>query len=243
MPISLQTRLLRVLESGEVSPLGSGKAVKVNLQIIAATNQRLHEKVADGTFREDLFFRLAGMIVNIPPLREREDRAQLIETILESVVGADDLPEMKPAAWKKLLDYSWPGNVRELKHVLHRASLFAEDGVIKPSDITLPFENRIKTISERLEVPVLKVPDMPPQRRTGELGDDSSPVVGNGGQLNGSHEFVNLDARQALANLEGQTIQAALSSHGNQIDRAAKALGMSKATLYRKIKRYGIRTA
>ncbi|MNN93956.1 DNA-binding transcriptional regulator DhaR [compost metagenome] len=61
--------------------------------------------------------------------------------------------------------------------------------------------------------------------------------------MNGSHEFVNLDARQALANLEGQTIQAALSSHGNQIDRAAKALGMSKATLYRKIKRYGIRTA
>jgi len=242
MPLPLQTRLLRVLESGEVSPLGSGKAVKVNLQIIAATNQRLHEKVADGTFREDLFFRLAGMIVNIPPLREREDRAQLIETILESVVGTDDLPEMKPAAWKKLLDYSWPGNVRELKHVLHRASLFAEEGVIKPSDITLPFENRIKTISERLVVPVHKEPDMP-HSRAGELENDSSPVVVNGNQLVSSHEFVNLDARQALANLEGQTIQAALSSHGNQIDRAAKALGMSKATLYRKIKRYGIRTA
>ncbi|MNC54301.1 Acetoin catabolism regulatory protein [compost metagenome] len=148
---------------------------------------------------------------------------------------------MKPAAWKKLLDYSWPGNVRELRHVLYRASLFAEDGVIKPSDITLPFENRIKTISERLEVPAIKDAStfISP---AGELEIESS-VVAIASQACSAHEFVNLDARQALANLEGQTIQAALSSHGNQIDRAAKALGMSKATLYRKIKRYGIRAS
>ncbi|MCO5365977.1 sigma-54-dependent Fis family transcriptional regulator [Pseudomonas alliivorans] len=237
MPLSLQTRLLRVLESGEVSPLGAGKAVQVNLQIIAATNQRLHEKVTDGSFREDLFFRLAGMIVNIPPLRERDDRGQLIETVLETVVGDDPTPTMKPAAWKKLLDYSWPGNVRELKHVLHRASLFAEEGVISASDITLPFENRIKSIAERLGTPPASSFALPP-----------APVVISGPSQNdadsseiGVDAVLNLDARQALAELEGQTIQAAMAAHGNNVDKAARSLGMSKATLYRKIKRYGIR--
>ncbi|MEE5138384.1 sigma-54-dependent Fis family transcriptional regulator [Pseudomonas alliivorans] len=237
MPLNLQTRLLRVLESGEVSPLGAGKAVQVNLQIIAATNQRLHEKVTDGSFREDLFFRLAGMIVNIPPLRERDDRGQLIETVLETVVGDDPTPTMKPAAWKKLLDYSWPGNVRELKHVLHRASLFAEEGVISASDITLPFENRIKSIAERLGTPPASSFALPP-----------APVVISGPSQNdadsseiGVDAVLNLDARQALAELEGQTIQAAMSAHGNNVDKAARSLGMSKATLYRKIKRYGIR--
>ncbi|MGQ3820245.1 sigma-54-dependent Fis family transcriptional regulator [Pseudomonas alliivorans] len=237
MPLTLQTRLLRVLESGEVSPLGAGKAVQVNLQIIAATNQRLHEKVTDGSFREDLFFRLAGMIVNIPPLRERDDRGQLIETVLETVVGDDPTPTMKPAAWKKLLDYSWPGNVRELKHVLHRASLFAEEGVISASDITLPFENRIKSIAERLGTPPASSFALPP-----------APVVISGPSQNdadsseiGVDAVLNLDARQALAELEGQTIQAAMSAHGNNVDKAARSLGMSKATLYRKIKRYGIR--
>ncbi|MEE4687243.1 sigma-54-dependent Fis family transcriptional regulator [Pseudomonas alliivorans] len=237
MPLSLQTRLLRVLESGEVSPLGAGKAVQVNLQIIAATNQRLHEKVTDGSFREDLFFRLAGMIVNIPPLRERDDRGQLIETVLETVVGDDPTPTMKPAAWKKLLDYSWPGNVRELKHVLHRASLFAEEGVISASDITLPFENRIKSIAERLGTPLAPYFALPP-----------APVVISGPSQNdadsseiGVDAVLNLDARQALAELEGQTIQAAMAAHGNNVDKAARSLGMSKATLYRKIKRYGIR--
>ncbi|MEE4891781.1 sigma-54-dependent Fis family transcriptional regulator [Pseudomonas alliivorans] len=237
MPLTLQTRLLRVLESGEVSPLGAGKAVQVNLQIIAATNQRLHEKVTDGSFREDLFFRLAGMIVNIPPLRERDDRGQLIETVLETVVGDDPTPTMKPAAWKKLLDYSWPGNVRELKHVLHRASLFAEEGVISASDITLPFENRIKSIAERLGTPPASSFALPP-----------APVVISGPSQNdadsseiGVDAVLNLDARQALAELEGQTIQAAMAAHGNNVDKAARSLGMSKATLYRKIKRYGIR--
>ena len=235
MPLTLQTRLLRVLESGEVSPLGSGKAIQVNLQIIAATNQRLHEKVADGTFREDLFFRLAGMIVNIPALRDRDDRGQLIETVLESVVGEDEVPTMKPAAWKKLLDYSWPGNVRELKHVLHRASLFAEDGVISPADITLPFENRIKSISERLGSTAPAPAEFAQVALTGE------ERRGEQQHLAPSIPVLNMDARQALADLEGQTIQAAMIAHGNQVDKAARSLGMSKATLYRKIKRYGIR--
>lgn len=240
MPLVLQTRLLRVLESGEVSPLGSGKSIQVDLQIIAATNQRLHEKVADGSFREDLFFRLAGMIVDIPALRDRDDRGQLIESVLETVVGNDEVPTLKPAAWRKLMDYSWPGNVRELKHVLHRASLFAEDGVIKPSDISLPFETRVKSLAERLgaapAVTALSASDhVPIIHPSQELPRGLDPTAPAG--------VVTMHARRALADLEGQTIQAAMLAHDNQVIPAARALGMSKATLYRKLKRYGIKTS
>lgn len=240
MPLALQTRLLRVLESGEVSPLGGGKAVRVDVQIIAATNQHLHEKVADGSFREDLFFRLAGMIIDLPPLREREDKAQLIERVLEGVCGDSKAPTLKPSAWRKLLDYSWPGNVRELRHVLHRASLFAEDGEIRASDIMLPFENRIKPIADRLAAvstpspSAVRSPAYPEQPRESsceDLDDATDLVV----------HVTGVNARTTLDQVEAKAISQALVASGGNVDLAGKALGMSKATLYRKIKRYGIR--
>lgn len=234
MPLALQTRLLRVLESGEVSPLGGGKAVKIDVQIIAATNQRLHEKVAEGSFREDLFFRLAGMIVDIPPLREREDKAQLIEIVLQSVCSDGPVPTLKSSAWRKLLDYPWPGNVRELRHVLHRASLFAEGGEIKASDIYLPFESRVKTLSERIAAsPTLNPSQSEPASEPSlpSNSDDSADVVVH---VNG------MNARTTLEQVESKTIHQALTASGGNVEMAGKALGMSKATLYRKIKRYGI---
>ncbi|MDG9889976.1 MULTISPECIES: sigma-54-dependent Fis family transcriptional regulator [Pseudomonas] len=235
MPLALQTRLLRVLESGEVSPLGGGKAVRVDVQIIAATNQRLHEKVAAGEFREDLFFRLAGMIIDLPPLREREDKAQLIEVVLQGVCGDEPTPTLKSSAWKKLLSYSWPGNVRELRHVLHRAALFAEGGEVKATDIVLPFENRIRPITERM---AMEVPTQLVESRKAEVAqdyialDDASDVV---------IHVTGVNARTTLDQVEAKAISQALTASCGSVDQACKALGMSKATLYRKLKRYGIR--
>lgn len=237
MPLALQTRLLRVLESGEVSPLGGGKAVRVDVQIIAATNQRLHEKVAAGEFREDLFFRLSGMIIDLPPLREREDKAQLIETVLQGVCGDDPVPVLKPSAWKKLLEYSWPGNVRELRHVLHRASLFADGGEVRASDIVLPFENRIRPLAERL-APVATArptPEQPARDKPSidaEALDDAADLVVH---------VTGVNARTTLDQVESKAISQALAASAGNVESACKALGMSKATLYRKIKRYGIR--
>lgn len=234
MPLALQTRLLRVLESGEVSPLGGGKAVRVDVQIIAATNQRLHEKVAAGEFREDLFFRLSGMIIDLPPLREREDKAQLIETVLQGVCGDDPVPVLKPSAWKKLLEYPWPGNVRELRHVLHRATLFAESGEVRASDIVLPFENRIRPFAERLASaaaePVAPAHGVVPV--DAEALDDAADLVVH---------VTGVNARTTLSHVESKAISQALAASAGNVESACKALGMSKATLYRKVKRYGIR--
>lgn len=235
MPLTLQTRLLRVLESGEVCPLGAGKPIQVNVQIIAATNQRLHEKVADGSFREDLFFRLAGMIIELPALRDREDKAQLIETILQGVCTDVPVPELKPSAWKKLLGYPWPGNVRELRHVLHRAVLFAEGGEVRASDIVLPFESRISSFRER----VAAAPSV--ASCTVQDNDTTTDEPAHERHVPALVHVSGVDARHTLATVEGKAIEAALISHQNNIIRAADALGMSKATLYRKIKRYGIR--
>ncbi|WP_449432123.1 sigma-54-dependent Fis family transcriptional regulator [Pseudomonas putida] len=235
MPLALQTRLLRVLESGEVSPLGGGKAVRVDVQIIAATNQRLHEKVAAGAFREDLFFRLSGMIIDLPPLREREDKAQLIETVLQGVCGDDAVPVLKPSAWKKLLEYPWPGNVRELRHVLHRATLFADGGEVRASDIVLPFENRIRPLAERLAVAPAAAPEPSAPAEgvaaTAALDDVADLVV----------HVTGVNARTTLDQVEAKAISQALAASAGNVEVACKALGMSKATLYRKIKRYAIR--
>lgn len=232
MPLSLQTRLLRVLESGEVCPLGAGKPIQVNVQIIAATNQRLHEKVTDGTFREDLFFRLAGMIIELPALRDREDKGQLIEALLRSVCTDVPVPELRAAAWKKLMGYTWPGNVRELRHVLHRAVLLAEGGEVRAADIVLPFESGIASFRDR-------VAGMASTQRVAAgaevIDDDSAADTRAVVHVSGIH------ARQTLQAVESKAIEAALTVHEGNIACAAEALGMSKATLYRKIKRHGIR--
>ncbi|RKS18955.1 transcriptional regulator of acetoin/glycerol metabolism [Pseudomonas sp. WPR_5_2] len=142
MPLSLQTRLLRVLESGEVSPLGAGKAVKVDLQIIAATNQDVREKVERGEFRLDLYYRLAGLVVDVTPLREREDIDLLADNILKRL-SAEQL-SLSPDARHAIAMHDWPGNIRELKNVLHRAVHIAESSEITAEDLMLPAAQNVK---------------------------------------------------------------------------------------------------
>ncbi|MBD2837846.1 sigma-54-dependent Fis family transcriptional regulator [Pseudomonas sp. JM0905a] len=221
MPLVLQTRLLRVLESGEVSPLGSGKPRHVDLQVIAATNQRLHDKVAEGSFREDLFFRLAGVIVNLPPLRQREDKDFIIKALLADLCRTSSSVQLTKAAEEMLMSYSWPGNVREMKHVLHRASLLCDDGVIDAKDISLPFQRRETTPSaDRLRLP--------------------SPSAYE--DVSDRFESPSIAAKMAVAEAEGKVIAEAMAANDGNVEEAAKTLGMSRATLYRKLKKYGIKS-
>lgn len=191
MPIALQTRLLRVLENREVWPLGALKPVPVDIRLISATHRDLGRMAEEGAFRADLYFRLRGMEVRLPALRERADRDDIIRQI-----AREEAPNcrLSQEAWALLSAYPYPGNMRQLRHVLRLAGCTAEDGVIMDADLDLP----------------------PFGGRTAEID---------------------------LAAAERATIIAALRKHGGRVTEAARALKLSRATLYRKIKQLKIETA
>ena len=123
MPIALQTRLLRVLENREVWPLGGLKPVAVDIRLVSATHRDLGRMAEAGSFRADLYYRLRGLEIRLPALRERADRADVI-----ALIAAEEAPDCRlaPAAWSMLLAYPFPGNMRQLRHVLRLAGCTAE---------------------------------------------------------------------------------------------------------------------
>ena len=200
MPLQLQARLLRVLQEREIVPLGGSKGVAVNIAVISATNRRLREHVEQGHFREDLYYRLNGLRVTLPPLRERTDLLALVERILGE--ESDRPVSLSPATQKLFMEHAWRGNVRQLRNVLRAALAFMDEEQIVqmrhlPEDFVEELEHVRTTPSERT---------LP----SGAL----------------SIEAVEVDLiRQALA-----------AENGN-ITSAASRLGISRATLYRKVKR------
>jgi len=151
MPINLQAKLLRVLENGTFRRVGGTTDIKVDVRIISATNKDLKEEIASGRFREDLYYRLNVVPINIPPLRERkEDILLLIEHFLRKT--SDDQKRITPEAMKLLMDYSWKGNVRELENVIERIVLLTDKEEITPVD--LPSEIT-EYKSEAKEIPEL----------------------------------------------------------------------------------------
>jgi two-component system response regulator AtoC len=139
LPLELQVKLLHVLEAREVRPLGSEQVRKINVRIIAATNRDLKQMVTEGRFREDLFFRISGFHVTVPPLRERrDDIPALIRYLLArggDRFGVQGKLSLDGEAEELLVSYDWPGNVRELENVLQRATILAEDGRITVADL------------------------------------------------------------------------------------------------------------
>ena len=127
MPLQLQARLLRVLEEREVSPLGGETAVKVEFRLISATHRNLQDLIAAGEFREDLYYRLLGVTLTLPALRDRKDKHTLIRKILALEARSQDLPTIEDDALLLLETYEWPGNIRQLRNVL-RAALALHDG-------------------------------------------------------------------------------------------------------------------
>jgi len=139
MPIALQARLLRVLETREVLPLGGSTAVKVDIRIISATNRSLRELMRQGLFREDLYYRLNGLTLALPSLRERTDKRRLIAELVKREMPASRHVEVDPAAMQMLYHYDWPGNMRQLRFALRTALVLADD-VMRPEH--LPMEVR-----------------------------------------------------------------------------------------------------
>ena len=153
MPAHLQTRLLRVLAERELVPLGAATPVSLNVQLVCATHRYLPAMVAAGEFREDLYYRLNGLTVRLPALRDRADRAGLIRRVLQREAG-DEPVELTAEAMERLAAYGWPGNVRQLINVLRCAVALADDGVIgldclPPEVMAVPAERR--SVAQSLE--------------------------------------------------------------------------------------------
>lgn len=194
MPLNLQTRLLRVLAEGEVAPLGAARRERVDIQVICATHRDLAAMVAEGRFREDLYFRLANARFELPPLREREDRLGLIHRLLAEEAEACGVEVvLADAALEALLTYRWPGNLRQLRQVLRYACAVCEGGQVG-------------------------LEDLPEEVRSGYAPSTEAAISS--------------PARQALLD--------ALIRHRWKPAEAARALGISRATLYRRVHEHRI---
>ena len=138
MPPSLQVKLLRVLQEMEFERVGGTKTIKVDVRVLSASNRNIKEDVTSGTFREDLFYRLNVMNIEVPLLRERiDDIPLLVKHFIEKYKedAGENKIELSPEVWKMLYNYSWPGNVRELENVIERAVVLSSEGLITPEDL------------------------------------------------------------------------------------------------------------
>ena len=211
MPQALQSKLLRALQEGEIEPLGSNKLLPVNVRVIAATSRDLASLVRAGTFREDLFYRLNVLPIRVPALRERRaDIAALLEVLGEDVALRSGLPppELTPEALALLEAQPWPGNIRELRNVLEQAVMRSE--------------------SVRVEVEVFS-------RVLHESGVQPRQAAPLRTEAASAEAVVKVSVRplaEQVAALEAQAIRDAMLALGGNKVAVAKALGISRATLY-----------
>lgn len=212
MDPSLQVKLLRFLQERQFMRVGGNESIKVDVRIVAASNRNLAEEAGRGTFREDLFYRLNVVTIQMPPLRERrEDIPLLAHHFLEKYARKNEkiFIDFAPDAMEALLQHDWPGNIRELENAVERAVVLHNDSKIK--------KNHLPEILQKM----------------GKDGAHISPMFSG-----------KIDAEKVLPLIlvERYAIEAALKACTGNIATTAKRLKIGQATLYRKIKQYGIRT-
>ncbi|MFG0315523.1 MAG: sigma-54 interaction domain-containing protein, partial [Phycisphaerales bacterium] len=219
MPLAMQAKLLRVLESGEVVRLGSNDARHTDVRFVSATNRDFNTMTADGSFRQDLFFRINGAHIHLPPLRERrEDIPRIVRHAIAKFAGdllpGQSTPEISDAALMRLTAYAWPGNVRQLINVVENMVVMAigdrddDGGTVRVEVGHIPAEI---------------------------MSSDADGLPDSGGAQTGSL------AGTSLEQLEKQAIRETLKLTGGNREQTAKLLGIGERTLYRKLKEYGLR--
>lgn len=217
MPLDLQARLLRVLDERQVTPLGTEDTHPVDFQLISASHQRLPELVREGRFREDLYYRLSGIELLLPALRERTDKRELIRGVLEAEGGHGTT--LSAEAERMLMDYAWPGNIRQLRHVLRTAAALADGATIDCAHLPALQD------SAAAPAPVLAVPlalIAPPSA--------SAPLA----HAPAENASAPLKLNPIQAN-ERQVLLQMLEQHRWNVSNVAKALDVSRNTLYRKL--------
>ncbi|MBF5005159.1 sigma-54-dependent Fis family transcriptional regulator [Diaphorobacter caeni] len=215
MPKHLQARLLRVLQERKVSPLGASKEVEVDVTVICATHKNIKDMIARGEFREDLYYRLNGLVVRLPALRERTDFEVVVRKVLKSLCDSEQRIEISPEVMSLLASYHWPGNLRQLHNLLRTASVMVGDhGTIDAEHLPDDFLEE------------LRIGDSAPLAIEATV-IHSATSVASGGE----------DDAPDSARLHDVTLNAMaqmLRTHKGNVSAAAKALGVSRNTIYRK---------
>lgn len=225
LPIELQPKLLDVLERKKLRRIGGNRDISVDFRLITATHRDLVSDSKSGRFREDLYYRLSVVELNVPPLRERpEDIPLLIASILQQLSPKRPF-EFHPSTLEKLQKYIWPGNVRQLRNVLERSAIFQEESVIYPDDLKLPMHD-ISVLPAKL--PSFALPTVLRQDRELALSF----------LLNGE-----IGLKDILDNTESSTLLKALEDSYWNVQKAAELLDISPTWLYRRMKKYGIKKA
>ncbi|WP_426194193.1 sigma-54-dependent Fis family transcriptional regulator [Massilia sp. DWR3-1-1] len=202
MPFGLQARLLRVLQERMVTPLGSGKSIPVNVELICATNHNLRERMARGLFREDLYYRLNGLVVKLPPLRERTD----LDTVVRKILATESNGErhsVSEAVLAMFHRHKWPGNFRQLTNLLRTAIIMAGD------EVEIGLQHMPDDFLDDIDVD-----------HDGAPAIDAARMVAAGANLE---------------EMEQSVIVKSLEAHGGNVSATARALGVSRNTIYRKL--------
>jgi DNA-binding NtrC family response regulator len=211
LPLDVQPKLLRFLEQSEIMPIGETQPQRVDVRVLAATNADLEQRVAEGKFREDLYYRLSVIRIHVPPLRERREEIPHLSTFFlreaSERLGKPDI-HLSSAALDVFAQYWWPGNVRQLKNEIQRAvALSAPGGTVEPSHLS-------------------------PEIGATRLPGAASPVMRR------TAFPTNLAA--AVEQVERELIQSTLDRTGGNISETARVLGLTRRGLYLKLRRLGL---
>ncbi|MCS6760600.1 MAG: sigma-54 dependent transcriptional regulator [Candidatus Devosia symbiotica] len=239
LPLDIQVKLLRVLQEGEIEPVGSVRTERVNVRLISATNRRLLNLAKSGEFREELYYRLNVFPIYTPPLRERmEDMPTMVAMFMARFAAETGkrILGISPAALQLLADYDWPGNVRQLENAVYRAVILSEGAFLETIDfpqIIAQANGRDRAIKEIQAAPVAAGPTHIDSATARQRVDISLPTAPD--------RFLDLNGEVvALAKIERAAIVFAIEHHGGRMSRVARALKIGRSTLYRKLHEYGL---
>lgn len=222
MPLTMQAKLLRVLQDRQITRIGSNEPIQVDVRFVAATNKDLAEAVKDKSFREDLYFRIKGATLNLPPLRQRRDDIPLlINHFIKQALQKHgrDVTGIEAAAKRVLMEYDWPGNVRQLENVIENMAVLSPGQMLTLADVPPEIAESVPVSSPGTAI--VHVPQVP--TAANHSGGISLALAG-----------------MNLAELERRAIEETLTSVQGNREQAAKILGIGERTLYRKIKEYGL---
>ncbi|MDB5452781.1 MAG: tacA, partial [Caulobacteraceae bacterium] len=234
LPLDMQVKLLRALQEGEIDPVGSKRSVRVDVRIVSATNRDLSQTVAEGRFREDLYYRLNVFPIEAPPLRERrEDIPSLVEAFVKrfNIEEGKRVAGVAPETNAMLQGFDWPGNVRQLENAVYRAIVLADAPFLQPHDFP--------AISG-MAPPMSDAPSASAPAATATAIASAGQLLA---ELPQDAPVRVLDERghlRKLEDIERDLIQLAIEVYSGHMSEVARRLGIGRSTLYRKVREQGI---